>query len=61
MRDAFAEQIAAIVEEAQLVAAAVAVHDFASGSEWHVNGDRWFHAARTIKVGILLALATAVA
>jgi beta-lactamase class A len=61
MGDAFAEEIPVIAEEAQLKAAAVAVHDFASGAEWHVNGDRWFHAASTIKVAILVALAAAVA
>jgi beta-lactamase class A len=61
MPDAFAEQIVAIAEETQLEAAAVALHDFASGGKWHVNGDRWFHAASTIKVAILVALAAAVA
>ena len=61
MSDVFAGEIPAIAAEAQLEAAAVAVHDFASGSEWHVNGDRWFHAASTIKVAILVALAAAVA
>ena len=61
MSDAFAEEIHVIAEEAPLKAAAVAVHDFASGAEWHVNGDRWFHAASTIKVAILVALAAAMA
>lgn len=61
MPDPFAETTSAVAEEAQLEAAAVAVHDFASGGEWRVNGDRWFHAASTIKVAILVALATAVA
>jgi beta-lactamase class A len=61
MSDPFADQITAIAEEAQLESAAVAVYDFASGGEWHVNGDRWFHAASTIKVAILVALAAAVA
>jgi hypothetical protein len=60
MPDPFADAIPGIAEEAQLEAAAVAVHDFASGGEWHVNGDRWFHAASTIKVAILVALAAAV-
>jgi beta-lactamase class A len=59
--DAFAEEVLAITEEAQLHAAAVAAHDCASGAEWHVQGDRWFHAASTIKVAILVALAAAVA
>jgi beta-lactamase class A len=60
MPDPFADAIPPIVEEAQLAAAAVAVHDFASGAAWHVNGDRWFHAASTIKVAILVALAAAI-
>jgi beta-lactamase class A len=59
MSDAFAGEIAAIAEEAQLEAAAVAVHDFASAHDWDVGGDRWFHPASTIKVAILVALAAA--
>jgi beta-lactamase class A len=60
MPDPFGDAISAIAEEAQLAAAAVAVHDLASGGEWQVNADRWFHAASTIKVAILVALAAAV-
>ena len=61
MADLCAEDVAAIAGEAQLVAAAVAVHDFDSGTDWDVDGDRWFHAASTIKVAVLMALATAMA
>src|SRR5919109_4744144 len=61
MSDAFADEVRAITEEARLNAAGVAAHDFASGAQWHVDGDRWFHAASTIKVAILVALAAAVA
>jgi beta-lactamase class A len=50
-----------IAEDGRLEAAAIGIHDFASGTEWYVDGDRWFHAASTIKVGILVALAAAVA
>ena len=60
MSKAFDERITRIAEEAQLAAAAIAVHDFASGHECDFNGDRWFHAASTIKVAILVALAAAV-
>jgi beta-lactamase class A len=60
MPDAFAEEAAAIAEEARLAAAAVAVHDFAAHADWDVDGHRWFHAASTIKVAVLVALATAV-
>ena len=61
MPDAFVREIEAIATEARLEAAAVAVHDFATAADWHVNGDRWFHAASTIKVAVLVAVATAVA
>src|SRR5881227_3986981 len=50
----------AIVErlmlEGKARAIAVAVHDFESGSRFSLQGDRWFHAASTIKVALLLAL-----
>src|SRR5687768_16585416 len=61
MPDAFAGEIAAIAEDAPLVAAGVAIHDFAASSDWDVAGDRWFHAASTIKVALLVAVAAAVA
>ncbi|OLA98106.1 MAG: hypothetical protein AUH19_01690 [Verrucomicrobia bacterium 13_2_20CM_55_10] len=35
---------------------AVAVHDLESGLRFSLEGDRWFHAASTIKVAVLLAL-----
>ena len=60
MSDVFAHEVAANAADAQLEAAAVAVHDFTSGREWHVDGNRWFHAASTIKVAILVALSAAV-
>jgi len=47
----------AIAEEAQLEAAAIAVYDFVTGTDSHVDGDRWFHAASTIKVAILVVSA----
>jgi beta-lactamase class A len=61
MPDPFAAEAAAIAEEAQLAAAGVAVHDFAAKSDWDLNGDRWFHAASTIKVAVLVAVAAAAA
>jgi beta-lactamase class A len=42
-------------------ALAVALHDYHTGFEWSRHGDRWFHAASTIKVAVLLALFDAVA
>ena len=61
MDEALAREVAAIAEEAQLEAAAIAVYDFVTGTACHVDGDRWFHAASTIKVAILVALADATA
>src|SRR5688500_7143302 len=61
MPDPLAGEAAAIAEEAQLAAAGVAVHDFAAKSDWDLNGDRWFHAASTIKVAVLVAVAAAAA
>jgi beta-lactamase class A len=64
MGDEFAAAVAALAEDAGLEAAAVAtqiVDGPAAGTGWHVNGDRWFHAASTIKVAILVALAHAIA
>src|SRR5690349_13705928 len=39
---------------------AVALHDFETGFELHYNADRWFHAASTIKVPILLGVFAAI-
>jgi beta-lactamase class A len=61
MGDPYGDEVAAIAAEAQLVAAAMATHDFASGIDWHLDGERWFHAASTMKVAVLVALWAAVA
>src|SRR5437773_11389905 len=37
-------------------AIAIALHDLQSGLRFSLQGDRWFHAASTIKVAVLLAL-----
>src|SRR5205823_7539902 len=42
--------------EGKARAIAVAVHDFESGSRFSIRSDRWFHAASTIKVAVLLAV-----
>ena len=59
MDDALVREVAAIAEETQLEAAGVAIYDFATSCDREVNGDRWFHAASTIKVAVLVALAAA--
>ncbi|MDQ3438805.1 MAG: class A beta-lactamase-related serine hydrolase [Planctomycetota bacterium] len=38
----------------------VSVYDYLSGGAWCFNGDRWFHAASTIKVAVLIALFDAI-
>src|SRR5215211_5469801 len=38
----------------------VSVFDYLSGSAWHYDGGRWFHAASTIKIAILAAVFDAI-
>ena len=37
-------------------ALAVAISDFETGTEFDFNGDRWFHAASTIKLAVLVGV-----
>jgi beta-lactamase class A len=46
----------AIERKAGARALAVAVHDTQTGTSFRRNADRWFHAASTIKVAILLGV-----
>src|SRR5438552_18967327 len=46
--------------ESGATAIAVALRDFESGLELHYHADRWFHAASTIKVPILLGVFAAI-
>ena len=39
---------------------AVSVYDYDTGQSWARHGDRWFHAASTIKAAVLFALFSAV-
>ena len=50
---ALREQIEKIEQESGAKAIAVALRDAETGLELHYHGDRWFHAASTIKVPIL--------
>jgi beta-lactamase class A len=52
--------IAKIEEESGAKAIAVALHDADTGLELHYKADRWFHAASTIKVPILLGVFAAI-
>jgi beta-lactamase class A len=53
-------QIETIEKESGAKAIAVALHDAESGLELHYKADRWFHAASTIKVPILLGVFAAI-
>src|SRR5262249_25275820 len=52
----FNEEVERLSAQSKARAIAVAVHDFESGSRFSLRGDRWFHAASTIKVAVLLAV-----
>jgi beta-lactamase class A len=53
-------QIEAIEKESGAKAVSVALYDADSGFELHYNADRWYHAASTIKVPILLGVFAAI-
>ena len=55
------DTILAIGEDARASAVAVAAYDFAHHTTWSLNAHRWFHAASTIKVPVLLAVYEAIA
>jgi beta-lactamase class A len=57
---ALREQIEKIERESGAKAIAVAMRDAETGLELHSHGDRWFHAASTIKVPILLGVFAAI-
>jgi len=59
-QSALREQIEKIERESGAKAIAVAMRDAETGLELHSNGDRWFHAASTIKVPILLGVFAAI-
>jgi beta-lactamase class A len=46
--------------DASAHAIAVAAYDFEHHAAWSLNGDRWFHAASTIKVPVLLGVFDAI-
>src|SRR2546423_15388019 len=53
-------QIEKVEKESGASAVAVALHDSETGFEIHYHADRWFHAASTIKVPILLGVFAAI-
>ena len=50
------EELEALALKNKAQALAVALHDLETGFRFSLRGDRWFHAASTIKVAILLAV-----
>jgi len=54
--DSLRRQIEKIESDSGAKAVAVAVHDTETGFEIHYRADRWFHAASTIKIPILLGV-----
>lgn len=54
------DTILKIGEEAQASAVAVAAYDFEHHTTWSLHPHRWFHAASTIKVPVLLAVYEAI-
>src|SRR4029077_4529246 len=50
------DELERLSAESKARATAVAVHDLESGWRFSLRGDRWFPAASTIKVGVLLAV-----
>lgn len=55
------KKIQSLSAEAGALAVAAAYYDYETHTAWSYHGDRWFHAASTIKVAVLLALFDAVA
>lgn len=49
-----------LADEAGAVATAASYYDYASQTSWSYRGDRWFHAASTIKVAVLVGLFAAI-
>ncbi|PYI77415.1 MAG: serine hydrolase [Verrucomicrobia bacterium] len=50
------EELETLSSESKARVIAVALHDLESGLQFSLHGDRWFHAASTIKVAVLLAI-----
>ncbi len=53
-------QIAQVGKDANTEAIAVAFYDYETRTGWSVHEDRWFHAASTIKVPVLLGVFDAI-
>lgn len=58
--DSLRNSIDELAERSGAAAISVAVHDLASGFDFRYRADRWFHAASTIKLAVLLGVFRAV-
>ena len=54
--DGLREELEALALKNKARAIGVALHDLETGFRFSLRGDRWFHAASTIKVAVLLAV-----
>jgi len=54
------DRLEELEERSHARALAVAVHDLETGFEFRYRADRWFHAASTIKLAVLLGLFAAI-
>jgi Beta-lactamase class A len=52
----YSEELEALALKNKARAIGVALHDLETGFRFSLRGDRWFHAASTIKVAVLLAV-----
>ena len=50
------EELESLALKSRARAIGVALHDLETGLRFSLRGDRWFHAASTIKVAVLLAV-----
>jgi beta-lactamase class A len=50
------EELEALARTRKARAIGVALHDLETGFRFSLRGDRWFHAASTVKVAVLLAI-----
>ena len=54
------DDLAAALDQVDAAApAAAALFDYQTGQSWSFRGDRWFHAASTIKIAVLACTYTA--
>lgn len=56
MNRLLSRRVTDIAGEAGSTAVAVSYYDYATETSWSYHGDRWFHAASTIKVAVLVGL-----